>query len=60
MPTAVVKKLPEEEVKLLTNFVNLLERALELDPSKRLTPKEALSVSEKIMYISCSRLMPNC
>lgn len=47
MPPATIKKLPEDEVKLLGNFVNLLDRALELDPSKRLTPKEALSVSQK-------------
>lgn len=44
MPLATVRKMQEDEVKLLSNFVNLLERALELDPSKRLTPKEALNV----------------
>jgi len=43
MPLATVRKMQEDEVKLLSNFVNLLERALELDPSKRLTPKEALN-----------------
>ena len=48
MPPATIKKLPEDEVKLLANFVNLLDRALELDPSKRLTPKEALSVSHSL------------
>lgn len=44
MPAAATKKMQPEELKLLTSFVDLLERALELDPLKRLTPKEALSV----------------
>lgn len=56
MPPATIKKLPEEEVKLLTNFVNLLDRALELDPSKRLTPKEALSVSH-FMILPLRRIL---
>jgi serine/threonine-protein kinase PRP4 len=49
MPLATVKKMQEDEAKLLSNFVNLLERALELDPSKRLTPKEALNVGGEAM-----------
>lgn len=52
MPPATIKKLPEDEVKLLSNFVNLLDRALELDPSKRLTPKEALSVSPSVTVLA--------
>lgn len=35
-------KLKDEESKLLMSFVDLLEKCLALDPSKRITPREAL------------------
>ncbi|KAK4052981.1 U4/U6 small nuclear ribonucleoprotein prp4 [Microbotryomycetes sp. JL221] len=43
MPTTAMKKLREEEVKLLGQFVDLLDKMLSLDPSKRPTPKEMLN-----------------
>ena len=35
-------KLKDEENKLLLSFIDLLDKCLALDPSKRITPKEAL------------------
>ena len=35
-------KMKDDESKLLMSFVDLLDKCLALDPSKRLTPKEAL------------------
>ncbi|RPD55297.1 kinase-like protein [Lentinus tigrinus ALCF2SS1-7] len=35
-------KLKDEESKLLLSFIDLLDKCLALDPSKRITPKEAL------------------
>ncbi|TFK83799.1 kinase-like protein [Polyporus arcularius HHB13444] len=35
-------KLKDEESKLLMSFIDLLDKCLALDPSKRITPKEAL------------------
>jgi serine/threonine-protein kinase PRP4 len=34
--------MKEDERKLLTSFVDLLDRCLALDPARRITPKEAL------------------
>lgn len=34
--------MPEDDLKLLINFVDLLDKALALDPDKRMTAKEAL------------------
>lgn len=36
-------KASAEEIRLITSFTDLLEKALHLNPEKRLTPKEALS-----------------
>ncbi|KAI6119682.1 kinase-like domain-containing protein [Pisolithus croceorrhizus] len=41
MPPASVK-LKDDETKLLTSFIDLLEKCLTLDPARRATPKEAL------------------
>ena len=35
-------QMKEDERKLLTSFVDLLDRCLALDPARRITPKEAL------------------
>ena len=42
MPASAMKKLKEEEIKLLGHFVDLLDKMLSLDPSKRPTPKVCL------------------
>ena len=34
--------MPEDELRLVTNFVDFLEKALNLNPEKRLTVQEAL------------------
>ncbi|KAG8963570.1 U4/U6 small nuclear ribonucleoprotein prp4 [Tulasnella sp. 419] len=40
--TPAIAKANNEETKMLQSFVDLLEKCLNLDPAKRLTPKEAL------------------
>jgi serine/threonine-protein kinase PRP4 len=42
MPPSSVK-LNDEETKLLTSFIELLDKCLTLDPSRRITPREALA-----------------
>ncbi|KAF8802996.1 kinase-like protein [Phlegmacium glaucopus] len=42
MPPSSVK-LNDEEMKLLASFTELLDRCLTLDPSRRITPREALA-----------------
>jgi len=41
MPPASVK-MKDDEMKLLTSFIDLLDKCLALDPARRITPKEAL------------------
>ncbi|PWN97720.1 kinase-like protein, partial [Tilletiopsis washingtonensis] len=43
LPGNTVKRLSDDELRLMTHFIDLLARALDLDPTKRLTPKEALA-----------------
>ncbi|GAC93125.1 hypothetical protein PHSY_000687 [Pseudozyma hubeiensis SY62] len=42
LPADAVKHLKADEVKMTNHFIDLLERCLELDPAKRIKPKEAL------------------
>lgn len=43
LPAAMAKQLKEDELKLLTSFVDLLDKMLALEPGKRPTPKELLN-----------------
>lgn len=43
MPGGVLRRLKEDEARLLTNFVDLLEKMLSLEPAKRPTPKVSSS-----------------
>ncbi|KAM0792048.1 hypothetical protein ACM66B_004756 [Microbotryomycetes sp. NB124-2] len=43
MPASAMKRLRDDEVKVLGQFVDLLDKMLSLDPSKRPTPKEMLN-----------------
>ncbi|KAF8891124.1 kinase-like domain-containing protein [Gymnopilus junonius] len=36
-------KMSDDEMKILTSFIDLLDRCLALDPSRRITPREALA-----------------
>lgn len=41
-PSSVQLKMKDDELKQLHNFIDLLEKCLQLDPARRLTPREAL------------------
>ncbi|WVW82078.1 hypothetical protein I302_104083 [Kwoniella bestiolae CBS 10118] len=41
-PSSVQLKMKDEELKQITNFVDLLEKCLQLDPSRRIAPRDAL------------------
>ncbi|GAA5990385.1 hypothetical protein JCM5350_003679 [Sporobolomyces pararoseus] len=43
MPSGVTRKMKDDEVRLLTNFVDLLDKMLNLEPSKRPLPKDLLA-----------------
>lgn len=36
-------KLGDEEMKLVASFIDLLDKCLTLDPTRRITPREALA-----------------
>ena len=42
LPGSTTKQLRPSELKVMNQFVDLLERCLELDPAKRIKPKDAL------------------
>ncbi|GAA6061605.1 hypothetical protein JCM10212_000913 [Sporobolomyces blumeae] len=43
MPPGVARQLKDDDARLLTHFVDLLDKMLHLEPSKRPSPKELLS-----------------
>lgn len=43
MPSSAIQlKMKDDEIKQMTNFVDLLDKCLQLDPAKRITPRDAL------------------
>ena len=42
-PSTVRLKMKDDELKMLLGFVDLLEKCLQLDPVRRLSPREALT-----------------
>ncbi|GAA5966300.1 hypothetical protein JCM3765_005248 [Sporobolomyces pararoseus] len=43
MPSGLTRKMKDDEVRLLTNFVDLLDKMLNLEPTKRPLPKDLLA-----------------
>ena len=43
LPSSSVQvKMKEDELKMLQNFIDLLQKCLQLDPTRRLSPRDAL------------------
>jgi serine/threonine-protein kinase PRP4 len=43
MPSSNIQlKMKDDEIKQMTSFVDLLDKCLQLDPAKRITPRDAL------------------
>ena len=49
MPASAIKKLKEDEISLLSKFVDLLDKMLTLDPAKRITPKVRSPISRLVL-----------
>ena len=41
-PSSIQVKMKDDELKLLLSFVDLLEKCMQLDPVRRLSPRDAL------------------
>lgn len=53
-----MKKLKEDELKLLTQFVDLLDKMLALDPAKRPSPKVRLLSSRSPLALTVEADLP--
>jgi serine/threonine-protein kinase PRP4 len=41
-PSSVQVKMKDDELKMMLSFVDLLDKCLQMDPARRISPREAL------------------